>query len=134
MQAALFCFQAAYRQFLHGRRGGALVAVVPTIAMSGGPRFSASAAAAEGQRLLIKSAARQWGPDGVTANTVAVAPGLLIPESPNFEQSLAERALGRVGDPATDLGPIVAFLASGAGRFLTGSTLFADGGLWMSAP
>jgi NAD(P)-dependent dehydrogenase (short-subunit alcohol dehydrogenase family) len=133
MRAELFCFQAAYGHFRAQGGGGRLMAVVPTIAMSGGPGYSASAAAAEGQRLLVKSAARQWGEDGVTANTLAVAPGLVIPDAPNFERSLAERALGRLGDPETDLGPVVAFLAGAGGGFVTGTTLFVDGGLWMSA-
>jgi 3-oxoacyl-[acyl-carrier protein] reductase len=133
MRATLFSFQAAYAH-MKCRGGGRLVAIVPTIAISGAPGYSASAAAAEGQRLLIKSAARQWGPDGITANAVVVATSLLLPGVPDFEFSLAERALGGVGDPSSDIAPVVTFLCGKESHFLTGTTLFCEGGLWMSAP
>jgi 3-oxoacyl-[acyl-carrier protein] reductase len=133
MRATLFTLQAAYP---HMKRGGAgrVVAIVPAMALSGAPDYSATAAAAEGQRLLMKSAARQWGPDGITANTVVVATSLLLPGVSDFEFSLAERALGSVGIPLSDIAPVVAFLCGGASHFLTGTTLFCEGGLWMSAP
>lgn len=135
MRTTLFAFQAAYPHFRNRpERGGRLVAVVPSAATSGAPGYSATAAAAEGQRLLVKSAARCWGESNVTANTVMAATSLVVDGAPDFEYSLAERALGGVGDPEGDLGPVVAFLCSDASRFVTGSTLFCDGGLWMSAP
>jgi 3-oxoacyl-[acyl-carrier protein] reductase len=133
MRATLFTFQAAYPH-MRRRGGGRLVAIVPTIALSGAPGYSASAAAAEGQRLLMKSAARQWGPDGITANAVVVATSLLLAGVPDFEFSLAERALGGVGDPLSDIAPVVTFLCGEQSHFLTGTTLFCEGGLWMSAP
>lgn len=133
MRAALFAFQAAYPH-MKRRGGGRLVAIAPAMALSGAPDYSATAAAAEGLRLLMKSAARQWGPDGITANTVVVATSLLLPDVGDFEFSLAERALGGVGDPLSDIAPVVAFLCGGASHFLTGTTLFCEGGLWMSAP
>jgi NAD(P)-dependent dehydrogenase (short-subunit alcohol dehydrogenase family) len=133
MRATLFTFQAAYPH-LKRRGGGRLVAIVPTIALSGAPGYSASAAAAEGQRLLMKSAARQWGPDGITANAVVVATSLLLAGVRDVEFSLAERALGGVGDPLSDIAPVVSFLCGEQSHFLTGTTLFCEGGLWMSAP
>jgi NAD(P)-dependent dehydrogenase (short-subunit alcohol dehydrogenase family) len=133
MRATLFAFQAAYPH-MKRRGGGRLVAIVPTIALSGAPGYSASAAAAEGQRLLMKSAARQWGPDGITANAVVVATSLLLAGVCDAEFSLAERALGGVGDPLSDIAPVVAFLCAQESHFLTGTTLFCEGGLWMSAP
>jgi NAD(P)-dependent dehydrogenase (short-subunit alcohol dehydrogenase family) len=36
--------------------------------------------------------------------------------------------MGRVGDPETDIGPVAVFLASEDARYLTGNTLFVDGG------
>ena len=38
------------------------------------------------------------------------------------------RRLGRLGDPAGDIGPVAVFLASAESRYLTGQTLNADGG------
>jgi NAD(P)-dependent dehydrogenase (short-subunit alcohol dehydrogenase family) len=36
--------------------------------------------------------------------------------------------MGRIGDPERDIAPVVAFLASDDARYLTGNTLFVDGG------
>jgi NAD(P)-dependent dehydrogenase (short-subunit alcohol dehydrogenase family) len=44
---------------------------------------------------------------------------------------LGRAALGRVGDPETDIGPIVAFLCSDDARFVTGQTVICDGGRLM---
>ena len=35
---------------------------------------------------------------------------------------------GRIGDPDLDVAPVVVFLASEASRYVTGNTLFVDGG------
>ena len=35
---------------------------------------------------------------------------------------------GRLGDPETDIAPVIVFLASDEARDLTGNTLFVDGG------
>ncbi len=36
--------------------------------------------------------------------------------------------MGWMGDPETDIAPVVAFLASEDSRYMTGNTLFVDGG------
>ena len=36
--------------------------------------------------------------------------------------------MGRIGDPFTDIAPVAVFLASDDCRYLTGNTLFVDGG------
>jgi 3-oxoacyl-[acyl-carrier protein] reductase len=134
MRAMIYSLQAAYAQFLQAAPPrGRFVVLIPALAMTGGPEYSATAAMAEGQRLMMKSVARQWGPEGVTANAVTVANSVLLPGVPDFEYSLAERALGRTGEPADDIGPVIGFLCSEAARFVTGTTLFCEGGLWMTA-
>ena len=40
-------------------------------------------------------------------------------------------ALGRPLDPRREIAPIVGFLASPAGRAITGASLTLDGGEWM---
>lgn len=134
MRAMIYSLQAAYAQFVKKTPpGGRFVVLIPAMAMTGGPGYGALAATAEGQRLLMKSVARQWGPQNVTANAITVANSVLAPGAPDFEYSLAERALGRTGDPDTDIGPVVSFLCSDLARFVTGTTFFCEGGLWMSA-
>ncbi len=113
-----------------------LVWVVSTVAMGGAAGFAGSAAASEGIRALAKGAARQWGPDGLTTAVLAVAPEVAFTPEAGAEvaatTTLADPALGRPGNPYGDLAPLLDLLADPAARFVTGATLVADGGVWMS--
>jgi len=133
MRAMLHVLQAAFTHM--GERGGSVVALGPALSLAGAPRLAALSAAVEGQRGLVKSAARQWGRRGLTVNWVAAAPRAL---SPLFEAlplpvkpDAVMVALGR--GPALDegLAGVIDFLGSPAGRALTGTTVVADGGEWM---
>ncbi|MEV5650262.1 SDR family oxidoreductase [Nocardia sp. NPDC052254] len=88
----------------------------------------------EALRALTRTAAREWAPTGITVNAVCPAA-----RSRSFERVLAEQPamaaladaanpMGRMGDPYGDIAPVVVFLASEGSRYLTGNTLFADGG------
>ncbi|TDC86883.1 glucose 1-dehydrogenase [Actinomadura sp. 7K507] len=90
--------------------------------------------AKEALRTLTRTAAREWAPSGVVVN--AICPGAksaafrrVAAEHPEIEAA-ADRAnpMGRLGDPETDIAPVAVFLASEDARYLTGNTLFADGG------
>jgi NAD(P)-dependent dehydrogenase (short-subunit alcohol dehydrogenase family) len=85
---------------------------------------------------LAKSMALELAPHGIRVN--AIAPGdILTGASANVTVDLKalgatglywrRTPLGRRGDPA-DIGEAVAFLASDAARFITGSVLTVDGG------
>jgi hypothetical protein len=132
MRAAIAVAQRAFpalRDSGHGR----IVFVVPTIASAGAAGFAAYCAVAEGLRGLTKSLAKQWGKHGITSNTLLVAPQLVVAGEVGQRLgdgvSLAVPALG-TADPATDLAPVVALLASEDGHYATGSTLILDGGVW----
>jgi NAD(P)-dependent dehydrogenase (short-subunit alcohol dehydrogenase family) len=91
-------------------------------------------AAKEALRALTRTAAREWAPTGVTVNAICPAAKSqaflrAIGEYPELE-AMADAAnpMGRMGDPYEDIAPIAVFLASDACRYLTGNTLFADGG------
>jgi len=127
MRTTLALLQAVHPH-LRGR-AGRVVLVTPTLSMAGAPDLVPWTTALEGQRLLARSAARQWGADGITVNCVAPSAELLGVDV--GELALAPPALGRAGDPETDLGPIVTWLCSTKSHFLTGVTLCADGGSWM---
>jgi NAD(P)-dependent dehydrogenase (short-subunit alcohol dehydrogenase family) len=137
MWSSILCCQAAFTQM--AGRGGRIIFSTPTVSMSGAAGLVAYTAAVEGQRLLAKSAARQWGSQGITVNCVAPAPALGDGDEADGDEaggrhhlSLNPAPLGGPGDPEADLGPVVVFLASEGGHFVTGATICVDGGVWMA--
>ena len=91
-------------------------------------------AAKEALRALTRTAAREWAPTGVTVNAICPAAKSqaffrVIGEHPELE-ALADAAnpMGRMGDPYDDIAPVAVFLASAGSSYLTGNTLFVDGG------
>ncbi len=121
MRAAIGALQDAFRSGVKR-----IVVVIPTLAMSGGANFAHVAATAEALRILVKSAARQWGADGVTINAVAVAPEGFVDDLTG-PTSIAAPALEGTSSPQE----VIEFLCSDASSKLTGQTLTVDGGVWM---
>lgn len=130
MRSTLAVLQVAFGHLRDA--GGAIVLVTPTISMSGAARLVPYTTAVEGQRLLAKSAARQWGPDGVRVNCLAPAPEHVPIGVDSMTVSLAPPALGGPGDAGTDVGPVAVWLVGDESRFVTGVTVCADGGVWMA--
>lgn len=90
--------------------------------------------AKEGLRSLSRTAAREWGKHGICVNIIC--PAARTPAYENFERLAPENAekmlqqnpMGYMGDPEQDIGGVAAFLGSEDARYLTGNTLFVDGG------
>jgi NAD(P)-dependent dehydrogenase (short-subunit alcohol dehydrogenase family) len=81
---------------------------------------------------LARANALDLGEHGITVN--CIAPGPFLTDLPANLLSDAEKkafadrtALGRWGDPKELMGPVL-LLASDAGSYITGTTLFVDGG------
>jgi 3-oxoacyl-[acyl-carrier protein] reductase len=132
LRAALHCCQAAGQEL--SARGGRLVLVTPTIALTGAAGFVPYATAVEGMRAMAKSAARQWGERSITVNCVAPPIELMAPEGTAGPAGLAltDHALGREPDARADVAPVVALLAADAAHFVTGATIPVDGGIVMA--
>jgi pteridine reductase len=86
------------------------------------PSFAAHSAAKAAQAMLTRALARALAPE---VRVCGVAPGPVAVEPGQEERRAAETLLGRIGSP-DDVASAVVYLA-GAG-FVTGSTLFVDGG------
>ena len=90
--------------------------------------------AKEALRTLTRTAAREWAQTGVVANVIC--PGALtaaaravFERNPELRVSAeAAHPMGRLGDPDEDIAPVAVFLASEDCRYVTGNTLFVDGG------
>ncbi|WP_272653604.1 SDR family NAD(P)-dependent oxidoreductase [Microbacterium sp. EF45047] len=83
---------------------------------------------------LVRSEAEAWGGTGVTSN--ALVPGFVLtplnarlPQEPGRVEALAARTMiGRNGEPENFAGAAV-FLASPSSGYVTGQSLFVDGGM-----
>jgi NAD(P)-dependent dehydrogenase (short-subunit alcohol dehydrogenase family) len=90
--------------------------------------------AKEALRALTRTAAREWGRHGICANIICPAAATVSYEafrraSPENAAKLVEQnPMGRMGDPEADIAPVVAFLSSEDARYVTGNTIFVDGG------
>jgi NAD(P)-dependent dehydrogenase (short-subunit alcohol dehydrogenase family) len=88
----------------------------------------------EALRAYTRTAAREWAGHGICANIIC--PAAASASFRKFQQmspdvakaSSAANPMGRMGDPEADIAPVALFLASEDARYLTGNTLFVDGG------
>lgn len=91
-------------------------------------------AAKEAIRAITRTAAREWARHNILVN--AIAPAAASPAYVAFAEAAPENAremlrqnpLGRMGDPEHDIGGVALFLASDDSDYVTGNTIFADGG------
>jgi NAD(P)-dependent dehydrogenase (short-subunit alcohol dehydrogenase family) len=88
----------------------------------------------EAIRALTRTAARDWAEYNITVN--AIIPGMLTEGLQQFakehpehmERSKKNIPLGRLGDPETDAGSLVTYLATKGAKYLTGQTFNLNGG------
>jgi NAD(P)-dependent dehydrogenase (short-subunit alcohol dehydrogenase family) len=130
LKGCFLCTQAAAA--LMGA-GGAIINIGSGCNRWPFPKLVDYTASKGGIEMFTKSAAVELGARGIRVN--CVAPGAIEIERTKTE--LADYAgtwarftpLGRVGQPA-DVGHAVVFLASEASSFITGQTIWVDGGLF----
>ena len=86
-----------------------------------------------GLTLLTKTLALEWARDGINVNALCPGPfateiNLPLLNDPETRAAMESKIpMGRWGDPE-ELGPVAVFLASEASSFVTGATIFVDGG------
>lgn len=119
-KGAFFTAQAAAP---HLRASGGLIIMIEDVAAyQPWPRFAPHCAAKAGQAMLTRVLARALAPE---VRVCGVAPGPVAVEPGQEERRAAETLLERVGSPE-DVADAVLYLAGA--KFVTGSTLFVDGG------
>lgn len=131
-----FFFMKHAFPFLKESRGS-VINFASGAGIGGNPGQSSYAAAKEGIRGLSRVAATEWGPYGINVNIVLPLVmtdklaewGEQNPEM--FKKNISSIPLGRYGDAEKDVGRICVFLASEDAAYITGDTIFVQGGSGM---
>jgi len=112
---------------------GRVVTIASVSSLLGHPNHAPYAASKGGVALLTKVLATEWAPHGVTVNAIGptyIETALSAPElaRPGIRDGIVSRIpMGRLGTPE-DLVSAAVFLCSESARFVTGQTLYVDGG------
>ncbi len=132
LKGCFLCTQRAARH-MRAQGGGVILNIGSGSNKLPFPNLSSYTASKGGIEMLTKSAAIELAKYHIRVN--CVAPGAIEiertkREAADYGETWAKvTPLSRVGQPS-DIGQAVAFLASDAASFITGQTLFIDGGLF----
>jgi peroxisomal 2,4-dienoyl-CoA reductase len=145
-----YCTQAVM-PVMKAQGGGRIVSISMTLHYRGWPQMAHATAAKAGVDALTRTLAVEWASHGIRINAVAPGPiptdGVRKAFTPPADSGVpdvfaaadaamakwAEKGipLKRWGTPR-DIANMVAFLASPAGDWITGSIFVVDGGEWLS--
>jgi gluconate 5-dehydrogenase len=139
LKSAMFLAQAAAKHQVAASRGGKQVHLLSVRSQLGlrDRGYSAYCSTKGALVMLVKQHAMELAPHGITVN--GVAPTFVytemirhVMENPEFRKTLDARIpLGRIANPKDVAGPVLFFCAP-ASDFVTGQTLYVDGGITAS--
>jgi 3-oxoacyl-[acyl-carrier protein] reductase len=136
LKGCFLCTQRAAR-IMKEQGGGAIVNIGSGCNKIAFPDLVAYTASKGGIEMFTKVSAVELGPYRIRVN--CVAPGAVEVErtrleDPDYAGTWGRiTPLGRVGQPP-DIGRVVAFLAGPEAEFVTGQTIWVDGGMYARAP
>jgi glucose 1-dehydrogenase len=139
LKSAFFGTQIAAKQMIAQGDGGRIINITSVHEdwpMPGNIPYCLSKG---GMRMLTRTAGQTLGPHGVTV--VGVGPGAVatpinisaMEDAEKMKTLDAAIPLGRMAEPE-EIGSVVAFLAGDGASYMTGTTVFVDGGIMHSSP
>lgn len=137
LRAPFLCSRAAARHMVSSGRPGNIINIASTAGAIARPGVAHYAASKAALIMLTKVLAIEWAEHDIRVNAVApglvetpgVVDGLLGTEEGRREhlRKLEKIPMARPGEPR-EIADAVVFLASESSSFVTGHTLFVDGG------
>jgi len=137
LKGPFLCAQAAARQMVEAKSGGTIVNISSVHEDLPFPGFTPYCAAKGALRMMCRNMAPELAPYGI--NVVNVAPGAIATPINRATLASAEKSaalekaipLHRIGTPE-EIAKLVAYLSTDDASYITGTTIFIDGGLMLS--
>ena len=134
LKGQFLCGQAAARAMVAGGRGGVIINMSSVNGVLAIPNQVPYVVSKGGSNQLTKAMAMSLAPHGI--RVVAIGPGTILTElareavmgSDAARRTILSRTpLGRCGEPS-EVAAVAAFLASDDASYITGQTIYPDGG------
>ncbi len=136
LKGAMFQAQAVARQMIKQGTGGKQVHLGSVRTQLGlrGRGYAAYCSAKGGLGILCRQLAAEWAPNKINVNVVAPTfigteqVAKMLSDRTFYDSIVSRIPLGRIGTPQDVMGAVF-FLVSPASDFITGQTLYVDGGI-----
>ncbi len=130
---APFLLTRAAARVMSEAGGGRILHLASVSSHVANPEYAAYAASKAGLSQLVRVAARELAPEGITVNAIGQAmtetplTDRLLSDPDRRAQVLSQIPMGRLCRPEDILATVILLMAPG-GVFITGQTIFVDGG------
>src|SRR4029077_7129288 len=134
LRGAFLCARNAVRNFLAAQRPGVIINVSSVDQVIPKPRFLGYSVSKGGMQNLTRSLALEYAARGIRVN--GIGPGATVTpinsawiEDPVKREQVERPLPMRRAGAADEMGGVASFLASDDAAYITGQTIFVDGGL-----
>jgi glucose 1-dehydrogenase len=134
LRGAFMCAREAVRNFLAGDKQGSIVNVSSVHQLIPKPSYLGYSVSKGGMQNLTRTLALEYAPRGIRVN--GVGPGATVTpinrawiDDPEKRRQVEEHIPMRRAGDADEMAGVTCFLASDDAAYITGQTVFVDGGL-----